>query len=203
MKRVTHRIAQVIAGVGLLLTAAVPRADAAVILIDPATRDVQVGQTFVLDVLVTGADDLFAYDIEVTFDNTILTALALLDGPFLSENGAVTTDGFLDFIKNSDGFVSGADSRQNPTPGADGDGRLFSIRFKAKAVGTSAIDFDLVCDAADPFCSEIRDSSDTPSSFDTVPGVVNVLPRAAPEPTLLALASLGLFAARARRLVRR
>jgi len=169
--------------------------------IQPPVTDVHVGDVFVLDVSITGAVDLFAFDVEVHFDQAIVQALNLIPGTFLGSSPGVDVDFFSDFIDNGAGEASGAQSRFAPFPGVSGDGVLYSIRFQAVGVGTTDVDFDIDCDALDPFCSQLRDSNDVPTAFDTAAGIVNVAP-SVPEPATALVVGIGLIGALSRRRTR-
>lgn len=189
-------------------------ADAAPILrIDPPIKDVFVGDNFFLDVYIDDAEDLYAYDVEVTFDPAILEAGFATDGTFLNEGGTEATLATISMSltsapDNLEGFVFAADT-QFDAPGASGSGFLFRLMFTALAVGESIIGFDVACDVVDPFCTALRNSNTTadngflgdPIAYETQNGLVRVTQRPAsvPEPALLALLAIGAVARRVRR----
>jgi hypothetical protein len=177
----------------LLVLAAAPRAGAAPVLsIQAPVTDVMVGDVFFLDVFLSGAEDLFAFDVEVAFDRTILQVLQAITGTFLGSTPGVDVDTFSEFIDNDLGEASGAQSRL-VFPGVDGAGVLFSLQFRAVAPGSTNVDFDTACDVVDPFCTALRDSGDAPLDFLTELGVVNVAaaPVPVPEPTVSTLLIVG------------
>jgi hypothetical protein len=174
-------------------------AAAPVVSIQPPVTDVFVGDEFVLDVAVSDASDLFAFDLELFFDDTIIRALEVLPGMFLGSTPGVDVDDFSGFIDGPE--VSGAQSRL-VFPGVNGTGVLFSVRFRARAPGSTLVDFDLSCDVNDPFCSELRNGADVPVDFSTRSGVVHVDARVVPEPATLLLLGAGLAAAARRRRTR-
>lgn len=187
--------------VAAFLVAAVPfTASAAPVLsIQPSVTSVQVNDVFLLDVFIADADDLFAFDVELTFDDAVVRALSLLPGTFLGSSPGLDVDDFSEFIDGPE--LSGAQSRL-VFPGVSGSGVLFSVRFKALAPGTTLVDFDVTCDQNDPFCAELRNANDDPVAYGTESGVVNVARRAVPEPATALLVAAGL-AGVARRLRKR
>lgn len=184
---------------GLLLLSSPGAAEAAPVLsIQPGATNVFQGDEFLLDVMVAGAEDLFAFDIEVSFDAAIIRALDIIPGAFLGSIVGVEVDDLTTFIDNPGGSASGAQSRL-VIPGVSGDGRLFSLRFRARAPGSTNVDFDVDCDVTDPFCTELRNSFDEPLMYGTESGIVNVARRAIPEPGAAGLLAAGLLAVVRRR----
>ena len=111
---------------------------AAVLTIDPSASNVSVGDTVTLNVDITGVSDLFAYQFDLTFDPTILSAVSVSNGLFLS----MPSDGSFipGTIDNVGGGVSAtADFIFGPGPGVTGDGTLAIFQFTAIGSGTSAI----------------------------------------------------------------
>jgi len=49
--------------------------------IQPATSSVTQGDTFTVDIAITGAADLVAYQFDLTYDSAILTATDVTSGP--------------------------------------------------------------------------------------------------------------------------
>lgn len=189
----------------VLLVAPAAVQAAPILSIQPPVTNVLVNDVFVLDVLATDADDLFAFDVELNYDATIIEALSFTPGTFLGSTVGVDVDLFSDFIDNIAGEASGAQSRL-VMPGVTGTGVLFSITFKAIAPGTTNVDFDVACDANDPFCTALRNSADLPVDYATQFGIVNVDASSMdpiPEPTTWLLVASGLAARLRQRLVRR
>ena len=95
--------------IGFLLLFGVSQAFADTVdVVAPATSP-SVGQTFDVDVNVTGASDLYAYQMDLTFDPTVLSALSVTEGPFLPGGG--TTFFIPGTIDNVGGSVTATPTR--------------------------------------------------------------------------------------------
>ncbi len=163
------------------LCGAVP-AFATVISIQPSTKTVGPGQTFTLDVSITGAADLYAYQFDVGFDPSVLAANSVSEGAFLA--GAGTTFFFPGAIDNVGGTIAfNADSLTGPVSGATGGGILATLSFTSIGPGSSSVGLFNV-DAFDSFGEGI--ALTTSGSNITVSGV--------PEPSSAVLFAIGFLA---------
>lgn len=142
---------------------------------------------FVVDVNISGASDLYAFQLDLAFDPTLLEATSVSEGTFL--NGGVPGNTFFipGTIDNTGGTVSlNADSLLGPPPGVDGDGTLLVFDFTALSPGTSAltIENELLVDSGGNIISDT-----------TVPGSVTVEggSQAVPEPSSLLLLLVGVL----------
>jgi len=98
------------------------------------------GETFTVDVNATGVSDLYAFQMDLTFDPTLLSAVSVTEGPFLPSGGSTFfISGAIDNVGGS--VTATADSLIGPTPGVSGNGTLLQFQFTAVAQGTSALDF--------------------------------------------------------------
>lgn len=88
--------------------------------------------------------DLFAYQLGITFDPTILAATTVTEGSFLSSAGSTLFVFDPSFIDNTAGTISfiGA-TLAGFVPGATGAGPLFTVQFMALAAGISPISIAL------------------------------------------------------------
>lgn len=109
-----------------------------IISLQPSLLNTTVGSPFTLDVNITGGTDLYAYQFELTFDPTILFAVSVSNGLFLS---SLSDGSFIPgTIDNVGGLISAtADSETGLVSGVTGSGRLASFQFTAIGSGTSAI----------------------------------------------------------------
>jgi hypothetical protein len=184
--------------------------------IQPAASSVTQGNTFFVDIAITGAADLVSFQFDLAFDPSILSANdPVLEGSFLSDVGGTTFfPGFVDNALGTISFVANALSGNDP--GATGNGVLARVSFNAIGTGSSALSLTL-----GPFGSLIRDANgdlvvddDPDSPFfglfavafdDQIPsenGAVRVAaPSGAevPEPSTLVLIGSGLAAVVRRR----
>jgi hypothetical protein len=166
---------------GLLVLLFASRLYADVSVVGPPVNP-SVGDTFAVSVTVLGVVDLYAYQLDLTFDPTLLSALSVSEGPFLPTGG--TTFFIPGTIDNVGGSVTAtADSLIGPVPGVSGGGELLTFEFTALASGTSALSI------ANPILLD--------SSFDDITGdsnfqngSVTISSSAVPEPGYLALCAI-------------
>lgn len=172
-----------------------PRVEA-IPLVSVGSATVNVGDTFTIPVSVSGATDLQAFQFDLSYNNTILTAQSFTDIGTDFETAATTGGGFLTGITGFllTGVVSGvADSMSFSSTGLT-DGVLADIVFKAIGVGTSSLTLTLV--------ELTDDGSVLDSGFTVANGSVCVNPVGAtpcggggsqvPAPGTLALLAIGL-----------
>jgi hypothetical protein len=177
----------------VLIGGAVPLM-ATVISVQPTASNPQLGQTLSLDVVISGAVDLYAYQIDIGFDSSILSAGSVSEGPFLAAGGGTTFfPGLIDNVGGSVSFI--ADSLTGAVPGVSGGGRLITIGFSAIGLGVSPVDVFNVT-ALDSFGEGILVST----------AGATVTPFAGPEPASVGFVLAGTLAllvlARGGRLVR-
>ena len=158
----------------------------ATISVSPSPYNVEVGQSFTVDVGIDSVADLYACQFDLAFDPGLLSASAIAEGAFLGLGGP--TFFLAGTIDNVDGLIlSTADSLEGPVSGVTGTGVLASATFTALAPGTTSIEI------ANTF---LIDSQSDFIYATTGDGTINVV--ATPEPVsfgllLLALASLAAF----------
>jgi hypothetical protein len=176
----------------MMFVLAVP-AFADTISIVPATTTVNVSQTFSVNVFISQAADLYAYQFSIGFDPSVVSANSVVEGSFLAGVGATSFfPGIIDNVGGTISFI--ANSLIGPIFGASGDGVLATISLTSIGAGTSSIGV---------FNAELFDSFGQAIPLTTSNGSVTVNPPVSniPEPSsiiLLATGVLGWLGYRAR-----
>jgi adhesin HecA-like repeat protein len=131
--------ARIVLLLGIVLLAGVVHVAAAPLLsIEPPSQSVHAGQSFSLDVKITGVTDLFAFQFALAFTPGVLAATSITEGPFLARGG--TTFFIPGTIDNAGGTIAATgDSLLGPLAGVTGSGTLATISFQALAGGTSPL----------------------------------------------------------------
>jgi hypothetical protein len=110
--------------------------------LNPSTvKDVPTGEVFDVNVTISGVSNLYGWQINMTFNPSVLSVDAVAEGSFLNSiNVTVWPNPKID---NDAGFVLFSASLYPPYPsvGASGEGILATITFKVKSGGNSALDF--------------------------------------------------------------
>ncbi len=102
-----------------------------VLAVDPAQASVEVNGQREIHLLVTGADNLNAFDVQVEYDANLLSLAKWEFGDLLSNLAVVKRDD----LPGSFRLVA----TQLATPGVSGDGVLLKLFFSGEQTGTSAI----------------------------------------------------------------
>jgi|SRR5687767_2530537 len=169
---------------------------AAIISIAPSTANVEVGDIFTLEVTLTDAVAVAAYQFSLSFDPAILSVSNFADGDFLA--GSSEGPFFLgSTVDNAAGTVTLiAALLLTPEFGVSGNGVLATVQFTALGLGTSAVTPYFDATAVDG----LFDVNFQPIDTGLVPATVNVEgPTTVPEPTSLLTLALGLGTALVRR----
>jgi general secretion pathway protein D len=101
--------------------------------LDPTAISVSKGSTFMLNVDVSGAQDVQAVPLQVTFDMQGLELLNVSNGGFLSQGDQIVA-----LVHREDGLHGAVDitaSRPSNSGGVSGHGVVTTLTFQAKAAG--------------------------------------------------------------------
>src|SRR5438309_1669021 len=105
-----------------------------------------VGDIFMIPISITAATELTSWQFSLSFDQTILKANLVTEGPFLSSGGTNITSFGPGVIDNGNGTITiVTDSYDDVPPGPSGNGNLAYIEFKALMIGTSPLHLYDVC----------------------------------------------------------
>jgi general secretion pathway protein D len=162
---------------------ALPAAAGPILSIQPASSGISVGQTFSVNVFLTDAVDLYAYQFDVGFDPSVLSANGISEGPLLATAG--TTFFIPGSIDNVTGTISNtANALFGVVPGANGSGVLATVSLKAIGAGTSNVTL---------FGVTLLDSSFSGITVSTLGGSATASGVVAPEPGSFLLLAGGLL----------
>ena len=111
-------------------------ADAVLSVSSPAT--VAQGSTFDVEVDISGAADLYAYQLDLDFNPSVLQATGTItEGGFFQSGGGFVPG----TVDNTAGTITfNADTLLGPGPGLSGGGQLIIFEFDALAAGASGLD---------------------------------------------------------------
>jgi parallel beta-helix repeat protein len=103
--------------------------------------DIPINGSFNIDVTVFNVGNLHGWQFELHYDPTLLSAIDVVEGPFLSD---IAETVFLRRIYNSEGYMLIAATFFPPYPveGAQGIGTLATVTFKVKSEGQSKLELN-------------------------------------------------------------
>jgi Cohesin domain len=144
---------------------------------------VRVGDAFALDVQVDDVAGLYGFQFDLLFDPTIVRAVDVAEGPFLTSGGAATSFAPGDIDNTFGTVLFTGNTLLGPAPGASGSGVLARLTFQALAEGRSPLAFGnvVLLDAA----LEVIGSTAFGRSLDVA---------AVPEPASALMTAVGLAA---------
>jgi general secretion pathway protein D len=173
---------------GCILALCCYAVSAATISVQPPAATVAAGSPVTIDVSVTDASDLFAFQFDVGFTPSLLAATAVTEGELFSGKGVSFIPGSIDNTAGTILFI--ADSLSGPGPGINGDGSLARISFNTIGPGTAAVQVSNIV---------LLDSSLADIPATAVAGIVTVT--VVPEPATFGMlsAALGLVVVGVRR----
>ena len=165
--------------------------------IDVSDSTPNVGETISVDIVATDVTDLFAFNLDVAFNSTVLSATSVVPGSFLNSVGLTLGDlGLLGFDTTTPSEIRDInDSLLGPVGGVTGTGVLATVSFDVVGSGISNLSFLNVNALAG---TELIDSGGAPITIADATGVT-VTAASVPEPPVLLLMGaglVGLFAGR-------
>ncbi len=104
--------------------------------VTPPTSFAQIGQDFTVTIEATDIGDLYAWELKLEWNTTILELVEILEGEFL-KNEETT---FFTFAENETAGIIKADcTLLGDLPGVDGSGTLVEFKFSTKGSGGSPL----------------------------------------------------------------
>lgn len=172
------RLMGIFAGIALLLVLSRATFADAVLSVSSPTS-VSQGGTFDVEVDISGAADLYAYQLDLDFNSSVLQATGTItEGSFFQSGGGFVPG----TVDNTAGTIAfNADTLLGPGPGLSGGGQLIVFEFNALAAGTSGLDLANII---------LLDSGLNNINFTSTDGSVTVTgsgPVPTPEPSTLVL----------------
>jgi hypothetical protein len=170
----------------LIALAAAPAFATPIISVNPSGSAVNVGDSVSVDIVINGAVDLYAFQFDVGFDPSVLSATSIVEGALLPSGGA--TIYLPGTISNASGTISfTADILETAVSGVTGSGTLARVSFQAIGAGSSPVNVLNVM-LLDSTLSGIADTE--------LAGTIRAIGSSAavPEPSTLALLLTGAVA---------
>lgn len=107
--------------------------------VDPATTVKAVADTFTIDINVTSVNDLYGWELQLSYNGTLLNGTSVTEGTFLSDSGV--KDSYFNVLNFSDtlGLVWATSTLLGDIRGTTGGGVLATVSFKVKTTGSCAL----------------------------------------------------------------
>ncbi len=118
-------------------TAAVNPPTATAFMMDPPSVNVAQGATFAMNVLISGAQNVYSVPVQMAFDPKTLQVVNISNGGFLSQDGQAVA-----IVHREDpatGTIQVSATRPPGSPGVAGQGTVFTLTFMAKTSGRSMV----------------------------------------------------------------
>lgn len=111
--------------------------------VDPSSiidQNLAPGSSFTVSVNVADAVDLFAWQVNMSWNTALLNANEIVFGDFLAGQPEGTTQA--SHINNAEGFMLVGESTIGAYPGINGNGWLFSVTFLVGTIGETVLDIN-------------------------------------------------------------
>jgi general secretion pathway protein D len=103
--------------------------------VDPPTLSPTAGSTFTVNVVASGAKDMYSAPVQISYDPNLLQLVNVSNGDLLSRDGQAVA-----LVHREDaGNIQANATRPPGSGGISGDGILYSITFQAKAKGATSV----------------------------------------------------------------
>ena len=123
-----------------LIVGGIHAASTARITLDPIVNGAKPTESFSVNVTVADVADLYAWQLNLTFNPVILESLEILEGPFLQQFGTTMMSAVT--LNNTAGYAFTVCALLDlEAPGATGSGVLATVNFRVKAAGMSPLHF--------------------------------------------------------------
>jgi hypothetical protein len=125
------------------------QANSTTVYVEPPLINIEVSQTCRINISISQVNDLAGWEFKLYYPNSILNATSIEEGPFLKSVGSTLylQLNFTDYYNATHGLIWAACALQGSGPGANGNGTLATITFKAKSAGNAKLtlaDTDLI-----------------------------------------------------------
>jgi len=107
------------------------------LVVSPETNTAAVGQSFAVNIQVSGVTDLYGWEIRLRWNSTILDAVNVTEGSFVKSQGDTY---FTSKVNNTIGSMVVDGALVGDVKGIDGSGILVAIQFRVKANGKCDLD---------------------------------------------------------------
>ncbi len=114
-----------------------PPSGTANFLFDPPTIQVDKGKTFAVNLLISGAQNVYSVPVQVNYDPKMLQLVNVSNGGFLSQDGQVVT-----VVHREDEMLGQSQitaSRPSGAAGVSGQGCVVTLTFEAKSTGQTPL----------------------------------------------------------------
>ena len=106
-------------------------------MMDPPSVNVAQGSTFAMNILITGAQNVYSVPVQLAFDAKTLQVVNISNGGFLSQDGQAVA-----IVHREDpatGTIQVSATRPPGSQGVAGQGTVFTLTFMAKTSGRSMV----------------------------------------------------------------